>query len=624
MTISEKATNPDRTVSAFRSHLRDFTADPRMLVLSGLALVLGGAGSVLAYLLLHLIYAATNLFYFHRLSWQFISPAENHLHCFAVLVPVAGGVLIGLMARYGSEKIRGHGMPEAIEAILIHGAKVDGKVAVFKPLSAAIAIGSGGPFGAEGPIIMTAGSVGSLLGQLFKLSDAERTTMLVAGAAAGMTGVFSTPLSAVLLAVELLLFEWRPRSLVPVAVAATTAGVLRRHLLGPGPLFPMSLYNMTVGPRAVAAALLLGVLGGLAALLLSRAVYASEDFFEEHLPVHWMWWPAIGGLVIGLGGLIFPRALGTGYDVIDSLIAGNAAWQLIAGVLIVKSIIWAFSLGSGTSGGILAPLLMIGGALGALVGHGLPFIQVGAWPLVGMAAVLSGAIGCPLTAAALSMELTHNYGLMLPLLAASVAAHAFTVLFQKRSILTERLSRRGYHLSREYSVDPLEIMTVSQVMHSSVVALPSGARIGDVKRWIEDRRPGKPVEAGKTRKGQRLYPVVDENGKLQGIVTRAMLERYVATHPSDSALPWKEAEIAYPDETLRSVAERMAALKIFVLPVIEPGTRKVVGILSLEDMLQARLRSHERETKQERIRKLRLPFRTANIQRVEESMDAAG
>ncbi|MBX6358891.1 MAG: chloride channel protein [Acidobacterium ailaaui] len=624
MTISEKATNPDRTVSAFRSHLRDFTADPRMLVLSGLALVLGGAGSVLAYLLLHLIYAATNLFYFHRLSWQFISPAENHLHWLAVLVPVAGGVLIGLMARYGSEKIRGHGMPEAIEAILIHGAKVDGKVAVFKPLSAAIAIGSGGPFGAEGPIIMTAGSVGSLLGQLFKLSDAERTTMLVAGAAAGMTGVFSTPLSAVLLAVELLLFEWRPRSLVPVAVAATTAGVLRRHLLGPGPLFPMSLYNMTVGPRAVAAALLLGVLGGLAALLLSRAVYASEDFFEEHLPVHWMWWPAIGGLVIGLGGLIFPRALGTGYDVIDSLIAGNAAWQLIAGVLIVKSIIWAFSLGSGTSGGILAPLLMIGGALGALVGHGLPFIQVGAWPLVGMAAVLSGAIGCPLTAAALSMELTHNYGLMLPLLAASVAAHAFTVLFQKRSILTERLSRRGYHLSREYSVDPLEIMTVSQVMHSSVVALPSGARIGDVKRWIEDRRPGKPVEAGKTRKGQRLYPVVDENGKLQGIVTRAMLERYVATHPSDSALPWKEAEIAYPDETLRSVAERMAALKIFVLPVIEPGTRKVVGILSLEDMLQARLRSHERETKQERIRKLRLPFRTANIQRVEESMDAAG
>ncbi|WP_044934666.1 chloride channel protein [Pseudacidobacterium ailaaui] len=624
MTISEKATNPDRTVSAFRSHLRDFTADPRMLVLSGLALVLGGAGSVLAYLLLHLIYAATNLFYFHRLSWQFISPAENHLHWLAVLVPVAGGVLIGLMARYGSEKIRGHGMPEAIEAILIHGAKVDGKVAVFKPLSAAIAIGSGGPFGAEGPIIMTAGSVGSLLGQLFKLSDAERTTMLVAGAAAGMTGVFSTPLSAVLLAVELLLFEWRPRSLVPVAVAATTAGVLRRHLLGPGPLFPMSLYNMTVGPRAVAAALLLGVLGGLAALLLSRAVYASEDFFEEHLPVHWMWWPAIGGLVIGLGGLIFPRALGTGYDVIDSLIAGNAAWQLIAGVLIVKSIIWAFSLGSGTSGGILAPLLMIGGALGALVGHGLPFIQVGAWPLVGMAAVLSGAIGCPLTAAALSMELTHNYGLMLPLLAASVAAHAFTVLFQRRSILTERLSRRGYHLSREYSVDPLEIMTVSQVMHSSVVALPSGARIGDVKRWIEDRRPGKPVEAGKTRKGQRLYPVVDENGKLQGIVTRAMLERYVATHPSDSALPWKEAEIAYPDETLRSVAERMAALKIFVLPVIEPGTRKVVGILSLEDMLQARLRSHERETKQERIRKLRLPFRTANIQRVEESMDAAG
>ncbi|HZU10951.1 MAG TPA: chloride channel protein [Pseudacidobacterium sp.] len=614
----------DRNISAFRSHLRDFTADPRMLVLSGLALILGAAGAALAYLLLHLIYVATNLFYFHRLSWQFISPAANRLHWLAIFIPVIGGIIIGFMARYGSDKIRGHGMPEAIEAILINGAKVDGKVAVFKPLSAAIAIGSGGPFGAEGPIIMTAGSVGSLIGQLFRLSDAERTTMLVAGAAAGMTGVFSTPLSAVLLAVELLLFEWRPRSLVPVAVAATTAGVLRRHLLGPGPLFPMPLYSMTVGPRMVVAALILGVVGGVAALLLSRAVYASEDFFEEHLPVHWMWWPAIGGVVIGIGGLIFPRALGTGYDVIDSLISGNTAWQLIAGVLIVKSIIWAFSLGSGTSGGILAPLLMIGGALGALLGHGLPFIQVGAWPLVGMAAVLSGAIGCPLTAAALSMELTHNYGLMLPLLAASVAAHAFTVLFQKRSILTERLSRRGYHLSREYSVDPLEIMTVSQVMRSSVVALPVDARIADAKRWIEDRRsPDKMPEAGdmRSRRGQRLYPVVEANGKLAGIVTRRMLEYFAESHPPDAPLPFTAAEVAYPDETLRAVAERMAALRVFALPVVEPGTGKVTGILSLEDMLQARFRSHERETRLERVRRLRMPFRGERIGQAEESLE---
>jgi len=554
-----KGANSGHAKAALQSHLRDFTADSRMLLLSGLALVIGCSGAALAYLLLHLIYAATNLFYFHRLSWQFVSPATNTLHWLAVFVPVIGGLMIGVMARFGTDKIRGHGIPEALEAILMNGAKVGPKVAIYKPISAAIAIGSGGPFGAEGPIIMTAGSVGSLFAQLFKLSDAERTTLLVAGAAAGMAGVFSTPLSAVLLAVELLLFEWRPRSLVPVAIAATTAGVLRRHLLGDGPLFPMPQLTTAIEPRTVLAAIFLGVIAGVAALLLSRAVYASEDLFEEHLPLHWMWWPAIGGVVVGIGGLIFPRALGTGYDVIASLIGGNTTWQLIAGVLVIKSIIWAFSLGSGTSGGILAPLLMIGGALGAFVGHGLPFVQTGAWPLVGMAAILSGAIGCPLTAAVLSMELTHNYSLMLPLLAASVAAHAFTVLFQKRSILTERLSRRGYHLSREYGVDPLETVTVAQVMRA------------------------------------------------------------------DGELPQSMADVvvfAYPGETLRTVAERMASAHVTEMPVVEFATGKIAAVINLEDMLHARVRSYDREMKQERVRRLRMPFARPRTEAAEENYES--
>ena len=534
--------------SAARSQLRDFNADSRMIVLSALALFLGLAGAVLAYFLLHLIYAATNLFYFHRFGWQFVSPAANRLHWLAVFVPIAGGVLIGLMARYGSDKIRGHGMPEAIEAILMHGAKVDARVAFFKPLSAAVAIGSGGPFGAEGPIIMTAGSVGSLFAQMFHLSDAERSTLLVAGAAAGMAGVFSTPLAAILLAVELLLFEWRPRSLVPVAVAATTAGALRRFFLGPGPLFPMSAIAGSLGPRSVIAALAVGVVAGALALLLSRAVYASEDLFENHLPVHWMWWPAIGGLVIGVGGLIFPRSLGTGYDVIASLIGGDTTWHLILGVLIVKSIIWSFSLGSGTSGGILAPLLMIGGALGALLTPGLPALGTGGWALVGMAGVLSGAIGCPLTATVLAMELTHNYSLILPLLAASIAAHGLTVLLQRRSILTERLSRRGHHLSREYSVDPLETMTVAQVMSMSA---GDGAELPDAEALTD-------------------------------------------------------AQLARPDETLRSVVERMAAAQVFEAYVREPGTAKMMGRITLQDMLQARNRSWQRESVRQRVR--RLPF----------------
>jgi CIC family chloride channel protein len=530
------------------SLLRDFTTDRRMLILSALALFVGVAGAVLAYFLLHLIYAATNLFYFGRLSWQFVSPATNHLHWLAALVPVVGGLIIGVMARYGSDKIRGHGIPEALEAILMRGAKVDARVAFFKPLSAAVAIGSGGPFGAEGPIIMTAGSVGSLFAQMFRLSDAERTTLLVAGAAAGMAGVFSTPLAAVLLAVELMLFEWRPRSLVPVAIAATTAGVLRHYFLGPGPLFPMTPIALDVTPSAVLAALALGVVGAAVALVLSKAVYASEDLFEHRLPIHWMWWPAIGGVVIGIGGLIFPRALGTGYDVIASLIGGNSTWELIAGVLIIKSIIWSFSLGSGTSGGILAPLLMIGGALGALVSPMMPGLETGAWPLVGMAAILSGAIGCPLTAAVLAMELTHNYGLMLPLLAASVAAHAFSVLTQRRSILTERLGRRGFHLSREYSVDPLESMTVAQVMRAS---------------------------------SEEAERVLDE----ETILAR---------------------NFASSDETLRTVVERMAQSRVFEMPVVSRGKRTVTGRISLEDLLHARSRSWERETKQERVR--RLPF----------------
>jgi CIC family chloride channel protein len=537
-----------RLESPPESTLRDFTTDRRMLILSTLALVVGVAGAVLAYFLLHLIYAATNLFYFGRLSWQFVSPAANHLHWLAALVPICGGLLIGLMARFGSDKIRGHGIPEALEAILIRGARIDARVAVFKPLSAAVAIGSGGPFGAEGPIIMTAGSVGSLFAQMFRLSDAERSTLLVSGAAAGMAGVFSTPLAAVLLAVELLLFEWRPRSMVPVAIAATTAGVLRRFFLGPGPLFPMAPISLEVSPSAVFAALVLGVVGAAVALVLSKAVYASEDLFEHRLPIHWMWWPAIGGVVIGIGGLIFPRALGTGYDVIASLIGGDSTWELIAGVLVIKSVIWSFSLGSGTSGGILAPLLMIGGALGALFAPAMPGLETGAWPLVGMAAVLSGAIGCPLTAAVLAMELTHNYGLMLPLLAASVSAHACAVLMQRRSILTERLGRRGHHLSREYSVDPLEAMTVAQVM----------------RPWSDE-----------------VKPVLDDEA--------------VQTH-----------NFASPNETLRTVVERMAQSRVFELPVVSLGNWRVMGRIALEDLLHARSRSWERETKRERVRQL--PF----------------
>src|ERR1700689_3820674 len=321
------------------SVLRDFTVDRRVWLLSGVAIGIGACATVLAVLLLRCIALFTNLFYYHRLSTVAVSPPGSPLGYWMVIVPVLGGLLVGLMARFGSDKIRGHGIPEAIEAILLHRAKVDPKIALLKPISPAIAIGSGGPFGAEGPIIMTGGAVGSLIAQWMHVTDAERTTLLVAGAAAGMSATFDTPVAEILLAVELLLFEWRPRSLVPVAIASVTAAILRVYWLGAGPLFHMPATPLGGTHRILFAigALLLGGLLGLVAAGMGRMMYAFEDLFE-HLHVHWMWWPAIGGIGVGVGGLFFPRGLGVGYDNIAELLHGNAPLGLIVGILIAKSL----------------------------------------------------------------------------------------------------------------------------------------------------------------------------------------------------------------------------------------------------------------------------------------------
>jgi len=432
--------------------LGDFTATRRIVMLSAIAVVLGGVSAFLALILLRMIAFFTNLFFFGRLSTSAVSPADNNLGVFVILIPVIGALIIGMMARFGSERIRGHGIPEAIEAILIGGSRIQPRVAVLKPLSSAISIGSGGPFGAEGPIIMTGGAFGSLVAQFFNLTSAERKTLLVAGAAAGMSATFASPVAAVLLAVELLLFEWKPRSLVPVALASATAVILRRYLLGMGPLFPTPIHEAYIGPWGLILCVVAGLLAGGLSALLTAMVYAAEDAFHR-LPIHWMWWPAIGGLVVGIGGLIFPEALGVGYDVIETLISGKATNSLILGVLLVKSTIWAVSLGSGTSGGVLAPLLMMGGALGGLEALVFPNHGPGFWPIIGMAAILGGTMRAPLTGIVFTLELTHDVNLLLPLLCATAVAHGFTVLFMRRSILTEKIDRRGFHVSREYATD---------------------------------------------------------------------------------------------------------------------------------------------------------------------------
>ena len=482
-----------------------------------------------AYCLLRLIGLITNLVFYQRVSTALVAPgATHHNPALILLAPVLGGLVVGLMARYGSEKIRGHGMPEAIEAILTGSSRVQPRVAVLKPISAAISIGTGGPFGAEGPIIMTGGAVGSILAQALKLTADERKTLLVAGAAAGMAATFNAPLASVLLAVELLLFEWRPRSLVPVGAAVTVAVICRGWLLGTAPVFPVTDL-VHPGPAAIGLALIPGLTGGLLAIAATGLVYLAEDAFKK-LPFHWMWWPAIGGAIIGVGGLIEPRALGVGYDVIDQLLTGRAGLSLILGILVVKTLIWSLSLGSGTSGGVLAPVFMIGGALGALEGTVLPHVFPGFWAMAGLAAVLGGVMRSPLTGIVFTLELTHAWNDLTPLLVASVSAYLLSALLLKRSVLTEKIARRGLHLTREYSTDPLETFFAREVMTTDPVVLRADATIGDVA-------PGPATP---------LYPVLDASGAITGVVTHRELLAAAGREPANRTV----GELARPPKTL--------------------------------------------------------------------------
>lgn len=580
--------------------LGDFTTSLRVIPISLLAMAIGVVCAYVALALLRLIGLFTNLFYFGRWSSSMVSPAGNHLGIYSLFVPIGGALIIGVMARYGSERIRGHGIPEAIEAILINGSRVEPKVAILKPISSAISIGSGGPFGAEGPIIMTGGAFGSMIAQLFHLTSAERKTLLVAGAAGGMSATFASPVAAVLLAVELLLFEWKPRSLIPVALASAVAAVTRRYILGFGPLFPVPEHPLFIGPKGLLGCAFVGLMAGILSALLTVSVYAAEDGFQK-LPIHWMWWPAIGGLAIGMGGLVFPQALGVGYDTIGGLLQGSVTTKVILGVLLVKWFIWAVSLGSGTSGGVLAPLLMMGGALGGLEAMILPNEGAGFWPLISMGAILAGTMRSPFTGILFAFELTHDANVFLPLLVAGIIAHAFTVLTLKRSILTEKVARRGFHLSREYAVDPLELLYVREVMRTKIAVLPAGSTLGEMLHSLRLDH----------RQEQRLLPVVDADGRLRGVLTRGDIrerrknEGEAVLGQTLGALARTEAVEAHPDETLRAVVYRMAEKGVTRLPVVERATGKFLGLVSLDDLLKARTRHLEEERRREQPLKLK-------------------
>jgi CIC family chloride channel protein len=575
------APSMDVALAAVRAPIAD-TRTHRVFFLSGLAVVTGALAAVAARILISLIGLITNLVFYGRVSDAFTSPAGNHLGAAVIVIPVIGGLIVGLMARYGSPAIRGHGIPEAMEQVLLNGSRIPPRVTFLKPLSAAIAIGTGGPFGAEGPIIATGGALGSMIGQLLRTTADERKILLAAGAAAGMAATFGTPVAAVLLAVELLLFEYRARSLIPVSLAAAAATAIRMALVGTGAIFPMPIVDPPTA-TALVSYVVLGALVGVAAVGVTRALYAMEDAFE-HLHMHWMWWPAIGAVAVGIVGWIAPRTLGVGYGNIDDTLSGALAGRALLFLVIFKFVSWVVSLASGTSGGTLAPLFTIGGGLGAVLGsaaaHIAPalHIDVRIAALVGMAAIFAGASHALLASVVFAFETTRQPMGLLPLLGGCSAAFLISLRMMPSSIMTEKLVRRGTRIPSEYEADILGQVWVRDASTPDPVTLRDSQAVEDVRDWIVSRAPGS---------GHQGYPVVDGAGSLIGVVTRRdLLDLELPVTSVVRELISRPPVVIYDDNTVREAADHMVREGVGRLPVVRrESPNRVVGVISRSDVL---------------------------------------
>jgi CIC family chloride channel protein len=554
--------------------------DRRVVVVTGLAIVLGIAAGFVAQLLVALINFCTNLSFFGRLSTAPASPADSHVGLWVIGIPVIGGIVVGLMARYGSEGIRGHGIPEAMERVLTAESRVPKRLTFLKPLSAAVAIGTGGPFGAEGPIIATGGALGSLIGQVLRTTAAERKTLLSAGAAAGMAATFGAPVSAVLLAVELLLFELRPRSLIPVALASAAAASVRFAFSGAKPFFALELSGAPTG-GALAAYCALGVLLGFAAIGATRFVFAVENAFEK-IPIHWMWWPALGGIAVGTIGLFAPLTLGVGYSNIDGMLSGTFAVKALAVLTVLKLVSWAIALGSGTSGGTLAPLFTVGGGLGGLAGYAcaaaFPSLHVDprVAALVGMAAIFAGASHAFLASVVFAFEATRQPLGLLPLLLGCASAYLVSLLFMRTSIMTEKIERRGVRVVTEYAADLLDRVLVRDQMQRDVLSLRASEPLTDARtRLMSDPR-------------HQGFPVLDDAGRLVGVVMRREVMEDASGALRVGDLVRKSAAVVFEDTSLRTAADHMLRENVGRLPVVRrDAPRTLVGFLTRSDILAA-------------------------------------
>src|SRR4051812_22874838 len=578
---------PSLGISLERANMprRANLVEPRVLLITALAIALGIGAGFIARLLVALIAVVTNAAFYGRWSTDTISPAGHHLGLWVIAVPVIGGLIVGVMARWGSRAIRGHGIPEAMEQVLLNESRIPARVTLLKPLSAAFSIGTGGPFGAEGPIIATGGALGSLMGQVLRLTPAERKTLLAAGAAAGMAATFGSPVSAVLLAIELLLFEFRPRSIVPVALASATATAVRMLYVGTEPIFAMPLLARP-GGEALAIYALVGALVGWLAVYVTRAVYWIEDLFEK-LPIHWMWWPALGGLVVGAVGYYAPHTLGVGYDNIEGMVAGRIAGQAVLFLCIMKFISWSISLGSGTSGGTLAPLFTIGGGAGVALGElaTMQFPRFGIDPricaLVGMAAMFAGASRALLASVVFAFETTLQPMGLLPLLAGSTAGFLVSALLMRNTIMTEKLARRGVRVPAEYAADFLDQISVAAACTTNVVTLPVDSMLAD---------------AGSVLDTHQGFPVVDAQGHVVGVVTR---RDYLGKPPSTRVrdLITRPPSVVFADMSLREAADHMVRENVGRLPVVSrENSRKLIGIVTRSDLLTAHAQRLSEET----------------------------
>jgi len=568
----------------------------RLEIISLLAALVGILAGLIAYVLYDLIGLFTNLAYYHEWSFHFRSPEHTQLGPWVIVTPVIGGIIIGFMAKYGSEKIKGHGIPEAMEAVLTSRSRIEAKVAILKPLSAAIAIGTGGPFGAEGPIIQTGGAFGSLVGQLISTTASERKVLLACGAGAGMAATFNTPIAGVILAIELLLFEFRARSFIPLVIACTLATSVRAVLLGQRSMFTVTNVNFDI-LRGLPFYLILGVLSGIVAIGFTKLLYWVEDQFDR-LPIDDLWHPAIGALGLGIIGYFVPRVLGVGYDTISDILNNNLALKLLILIAVFKAVALVISLGSGTSGGLLAPMFMSSAALGGVFAMVINLIfpsahlSPGAYALVAMAAVFGSASRATFAFIVFAFEITHDYNAILPLMLACVIADLIALRYLPSSIMTEKLARRGLRVPGEFEVGVPQMVRVGEVMRKDVNPIPPEMTVAEL--------------AGKMGRGEPKYnltqglPVVDDGGRLLGVVTQGDLLRALENNSSGETTVLdagsRKPIVAYADEFVHDAMLRMLENNIGRLPVVSrEDPQKMVGYFNRATLLDAWTRHVEEE-----------------------------